>query len=161
MKLVLIVCVILASGVIGFMLKNKYKLQKEFLMFLKNFLEFSLVNVGIYKNNLSEIINNFIIQQKNKNAKYVNFFQNNGKVYTFDLNFVNEWINDETCIYELKSFFGSMGKADKDGEYEKIKREINVLEGFISKAEKQEKEKGDLYFKISLAVGIALGIIIW
>lgn len=161
MKLVIIVCIIILSGVIGYWIKLKYKNQKDFLVFIKNFLEFALIGVDIYKNNLQEIINNYKFQQKNKNAKYVKIFQKTANPQPFNVNFVDEYIFDSVYLVEIKNFFNCFGKMDKESESEKIKKQITSLESMIKSSEKLEKEKGDLYFKISLAIGVILGVIIW
>lgn len=161
MKLVIIVCIIILSGVVGYWIKLKYKNQKDFLVFIKNFLEFALIGVDIYKNNLQEIINNYKFQQKNKNAKYVKFFQKTANLQPFNVNFVDEYIFDGVYLVEIKNFFNCFGKMDKESESEKIKKQITSLESMIRISEKLEKEKGDLYFKISLAIGVILGVIIW
>lgn len=161
MKIIIIVCVLLVSGLLGYMIKLRYKEQTEFLQFIKNFIDYTLLNIGIYKNNLNDIINNYIIQQNNKSAKYIKIFQKSNNLYYFDLKNINEYVADNCFALELKSFFNNLGKFDKDNEIEKIKNMLLLLNGKIQNSEIQEKEKGDLYFKLALAVGIVISVIIW
>lgn len=161
MKYIIIVCVIFISGIIGYIIKLRFRNQKELLCYIKNYLEFLAVNISVYQNDIPTITNNFIIQQNNKNAKYVKIFQNNNNLYQINTNFIKEYIFDELYILELTSLFKNLGKSDKSNEYEKIKIELSQVDGWINASEKLEKEKGDLYFKICLALGVALSIIIW
>ena len=82
MRLLIFSLIIMFSGLIGYEIKKRYLEQKRFLIYLRSFLDYFQLNISIYKNNISEIINNYLIQQNNKNAKYDKIFLKKHKIYS-------------------------------------------------------------------------------
>lgn len=160
MKILIIFCVV-CCGIIGFIVKNRFVMQVKFLMWYKTFLENLLLNISIYKNNLTQIINNYLIMQNNKNAKFVNFFQKKDNLQAFNTKILDDYVLPEEWRMQISAFVNELGKADVLIECEKIKGNINFISQCIQDSEKDVKEKGDLYFKIWLAIGIILGVILW
>ena len=61
----------------------------------------------------------------------------------------------------IQNYFDQIGKSEYEFEFDKIKNFISVIEDKIKIAEENKKQKGDLYFKLSLAVGVVIGVLIW
>lgn len=160
MKLTIILIIVLC-GVIGFFVKSKYTNQVKILRELKNYFEFLLVNISIYKNDLSKINNNYLIVQNNKNAKFDNFFRKNNNFCDFNTKNIDEQILREDWRVQIHALILGLGKSDRELECEKLKKMIDYLSEWIVEAERQVKEKGDLYFKIWLAIGVVVGIVLW
>lgn len=161
MKYFCVVVIIFCFGFYGYANKIKYVKQKEFLIFIRNFLEYLYLNISIYKNNLTEIINSYKIQQINKNAKFDDFFQNNDNFSKFNEKIINKYIYDSLSLTILKELFLDLGKANKEIECEKIKNVVKFLEKEIEETEVDVKVKGDFSFKILLCLGLLISIIIW
>lgn len=161
MKFLVLFLILIVSGLMGLLIKNKYKNQKEILEFISNFLDYLYLNISIYKNNIIDIINNYKIQQKNKNAKYVNIFQNLNNIQLFNENFVKNYFYNIDYFDQIKLFFNSLGTNIKEEECEKIKQLNETIKGYIIKTNEDVKTKGDLYFKLCLTLGVVIDIILW
>lgn len=148
-------------GYIGFEIKRKFIKQKDFLLFIESFLNYLYLNISIYKNNLDEIINNYLIQQNNKNAKYVDFLLKNNNLKRFDEKFYETLIYKEEIKYQLNAYFFKLGKGSVESECENAKGMISFIKNEIAKTNDDIKQKGDLYFKIWLAIGVVVDIILW
>lgn len=161
MKLFFEILVVFLFGLIGFGVKYKYIAQKEFLLFIKNFVEFLEINILIYKDNIDEIINSYLIQQNNKNAKFVNFFRKNDILSRFDEKLIQIQIYNANIKNYLIAYFSNIGKGNQESEIQNAKHILKIIESGIDKTNEEIKTKGDLYFKIWLAIGVAAGVIIW
>lgn len=160
MKIVIVLIIVL-FGLIGLFVKSRYTNQVKLLRELKNYFDFLLVNISIYKNDLSKINNNYLIMQNNKNAKFDKFFRKNDNLCDFNEKIIDEAILREDWRVQIQVLISGLGKSDKELECEKIKSMTSYLSGWISEAEKDAKEKGELYFKIWLGIGAVIGIILW
>lgn len=161
MRYFLFVIILVTCGVIGYHVKNKYKKQNDMLVYLYDFVEYLHINVLIYKNNISEIINNYLIQQNNKNAKFNNLFQKNSKISSINPDFLDNNIFDENIKSNIKTFMLNLGKSELRHECEKIAEFKNILKSQIDKTRVEIKSKGDLYFKIWLSIGLVIDIVLW
>lgn len=161
MKLFLEILVVILFGLVGFSVKYKYIAQKEFLLFIKNFIEFLEINISICKDNINEIINSYLIQQNNKNAKFVNFFRKNDILSQFDEKIIQDQVYDVNLKNYLIAYFLNIGKSNQETEIQNAKHILRLIESGIDKTNEEIKTKGDLYFKIWLAIGIAAGVVIW
>lgn len=161
MKIFLLSLVLLMFGYIGFEIKRKFIKQKDFLLFIESFLNYLYLNISIYKNNLDEIINNYLIQQNNKNAKFVSFLLKNNNLKRFDEKFHETLIYKEEIKYQLNAYFSNLGKSSVESECENTKGMISFVKNEIAKTNDDIKQKGDLYFKIWLAIGVVVDIILW
>lgn len=161
MKLIIFGLIILLFGALGYQVKLKYKKQKETLQELKKFLEFLHLNISIYKNNIDEIIKMYLIQQNNKNAKLVNNFLKNNKLRVFDTKNTELNLYNENAKLAIKTYFDNLGKGDLKSECDNCKSLLSQLEIWIKETEVDLKIKGDLLFKIMLAIGVVVVIILW
>ena len=161
MKLFLLSLILFMFGYIGFEVKRKFIKQRDFLLFIDSFLNYLYLNISIYKNNIDEIINNYLIQQNNKNAKYVNFLLKNDNLERFDKKFYDTLIYNDDIKYQLETYFSNLGKSSVESECENVKSLISLVKNEIRKTNDDIKQKGDLYFKIWLAIGVVVDIILW
>ena len=161
MKYILLIIVLFLCGLIGYILKEKYRQQKEFLEFMRSFVEYLHLNISIYKNNISEIINGYIINQKNKSAKYNKLFQNKAHKPVFNMEIIDYYIYNKDVGLVIKSFLIELGSGDGEFECKKIELFKSQLEDYISITNNELKTKGELAFKLWLAIGLIVDIILW
>lgn len=161
MKYITLFLILIICGLVGLCVKNKYKKQKEMLEFLSVFLDYLYLNISLYKNNINEIINNYKIQQNNKNAKFVKLFQNSNNLRLIDEDFLKLYIYNKEYLVSIKLFFDTLGTGIKDDECEKIKQLNSLLKSYILKTNDDIKNRGDLSFKIILAIGVVIDIVLW
>lgn len=161
MKVVLLLVIIFVFALIGFQVKCKYIYQKEMLNYIKSFVEFYELNISIFNNNIVEIINNYIIQQNNKNAKFDKIFLKNNNLYRFNEKLCEIYIYDKDINFAVKSYFDNIGNSNKESECEKNKQFLKLLNSWINKTNEEIKQKGDLQFKLWLAVGVVISIVLW
>ena len=67
---------------------------------------------------------------------------------------------DEEFILYVRGYFAELGKRPLDEEINKCDRAIEYLEGRCSIYRLDLSKKGNLYFKLSVLIGIAIGIMI-
>ena len=161
MRIYILVLIVIIFGVLGFEIKRKYVEQKQILLFLKTFIEYLKLNITLYKSDISEIINNYIIMQNNKNAKYVNLFLKNNNLTQINIKNIRNNVLCKDLKFIIESYFLNLGKENIDGENKKAELVINILNEKINKSNEEIKLKGDLSFKIILSLGIVLVIILW
>lgn len=161
MKKIIYILIIFFSGVIGFEIKRKYVEQRNLLVFLKSLFEYMLLNISFYRNNTHEIINNYLIMQKNKNAKYAKLFKKNDNFIVFNKEYFKNYNYKKELNEPIISYFNNLGIANIDLECANLKKMISYTDDNILKLNEEIKVKGDLYFKISLALGIVLVIMLW
>ena len=161
MKIFIMISILLVCSLIGYQVKNKYVLQKEFLNYIKSFVEYYELNVSIFKNNIVEIINNYLIMQNNKNAKFDKLFEKNNNLQQFNKKLCKTYICDSDIIFAINSYFNNIGKSDLKNESEKNKNFLNLLNFWTAESDKEIKDKGELYFKLWLTLGVVVCIVLW
>ena len=161
MKIILIISMITTSGLIGINIKNKYQNEYLFYKFLKDFHQYVVSNITLFKNNIVEIIDNYIIMHKNKNAKYINLFLKNSNIYTYNKEFLNKYITNSENSFIILEYLNNLGKGEYLFEKEKIDNFSVLLDKRIEDSSYELKNKGELYFKLLLAIGSIVAIIIW
>lgn len=145
----------------GYFYKYKLKVENAFLEFLKEFNDFLISNISLFKNNVTSIIDNFIIMQKNKNAKFCEIFEKNNNIYTFNEKIVSKYVKNAADMEFIKVFLNKLGSNDYEFEKQKIEKFGLFLEGKIKAKKEEIKVKADLNFKLLLAIGAVICIIIW
>ncbi len=131
---------------------NKLKIVQETL----SYVEFYDNNISLFKENLVEINNRYIIMQKNKNANMYNFIENIIIKHVKYINIFNE--NDNRIIND---YFDCIGKSEYEFEKEKNRNIINFLNKLQAKTKDEVKTKGELGAKIIVAIGAVLAILVW
>ena len=161
MKIFLEICIILFFGSAGYFYKNKYKESLKTLNMLHEFACLYDSNISLFKNDLQEIINNYIITHKNKNANYCKFILKNDNIYQFNMEFLKNKIIDKNTFNVIQRYLIEIGKSEYEYEKEKNRKFEQFLTTKIIEENKLEKEKGGLGFKLMLALGAVVAIVIW
>ncbi len=161
MKLAFIILIVICFGIVGFMYKKSLERQWLFLKYIKKFHDFYSSNITLFKNNIVEIIDNYIIMHKNKNANFSKIFLKNNNLYQFDNKFLQIYTrNNDVCLI-IENYLKSLGKNEYYFEKEKIYEFSSFINNKIDESYLNLKNKGDLYFKLMLAIGAVIGIILW
>lgn len=160
MKIFSVVIIVGMCGVVGYNYKSSITKKLELLKLLRKYTEFVESNLTLFKTDLLKINNKFIIMQKNKNAECLQNILNNTTLKSNNTYFYKV-IKDKDVCEIIISFMSELGKGEYDFEIEKINRFLLFLNKQITKCEDDVKNKGDLFFKLSLAVGAVLGVCIW
>lgn len=153
--------IIIIFGLIGYEIKRKYIEQKNILLFFKSLIEYLKLNITLYKSNVDEIINNYKIMQNNKNAKYVNLFLKNNNFNANIIKNSNNCFNDKDTKNLIETYFFNLGKEDIVGENKKAEVILKSINDSLAKINKEIKTKGDLYFKLMLALGVVMVVFLW
>ena len=161
MKILFCLIIIFAFGITGYLYKQRYILRLKFANYLLSFVEYYDSNLSLFKTNMIEIINVFIIMQKNKSEKYIKLFQKNGQVFEINEEILKNNLNNESVLYHTKSYLNSIGKNEYDYEKEKNKNFKEYIKQQIAIFEDEIEKKGSLGFKIMLAIGAVVAILIW
>lgn len=161
MKTIIILLVVFMFCYIGYFIKIKYKKQKLYLETIKEFIDYYKTNMFVFRNNIVEIIKSFKIIQKNKNAIGENIFKNSEKIYIFDKEFAENYVFDKELINYINNYLSNIGTQNFELENEKLDLFLKYINETILKTNKEIKMKGDLYFKVFIAIGLFAAIIIW
>lgn len=161
MKIILLFLIVLCFGLIGYFYKQKLKDEKEAYLILKSYVEFLSANITLFKTNLAEINNNYIIMQKNKNAKSYKLIYKNTNNHVINPVIFEKLIQNKNDYFVIKSFFENLGKNEYEFEKESIKEFEKFVDLRLKNQEFLIKNKGDLTFKIMLAIGAIVAILLW
>lgn len=161
MKILLVLIVIFAFGLVGYIYKQKLKNELDFFKFINEFEEYYNSNMTLFKCDIIEIIDKFIIMQNNKNAKYINLFLKNNNLYAINKDFISKQITNKESLETIYKYLTLCGKSEYDFEKEKNENFKAYINNSIIDSEKLYKEKGGLVFKLLLAIGSVIGILIW
>lgn len=159
MKILIVVLVMFGSGFVGYIVKSKYLSQLNLIKDMLDFLSLYKSNLSFYHENLHEIILKYNINQKNKNAKNTLFQLNNG-IFVPNYSIFSKIYNSDIANLS-KDYFFSLGSVDLLNENEKLDKFQKVLEVAYENTKVDLKQKGELWFKICLAIGAVIAIIIW
>ena len=155
------ISIIIAFGIVGILVKKKYERENEFYKFLKNFHQYYISNVSLFKNNVVEIIDNYIIMHKNKSANYIKIFAKSNNIYQFNHEIIERNIIKKEDAVIVLNYLNNIGKGEYVFEKEKIYEFSKYLDVKIDESLIDLKNKGELYFKLLLAIGAVIAIILW
>ena len=161
MKKFVIVFVVFCFCYIGYLVKQKFKNQRNCLEQIKNFLDYFKANMSVLKSDVVEIINDYKFIQNNKNAKEFHLFQNNENLVEFNSKLLERYIYDENLSSVLAKYFDDFGMRTHEFEREKLDDFLPFIDLCIQNTNEEIKSKGDLWFKILIAVGLVLAIVLW
>ena len=161
MKIIFLILILILFCAIGYLFKEKYKKQKLILEHIDDFLMFYKSKIVISKNNIVEIINEYKIMQNNKNANLQNIFQNNNNLFNFNENLAKRYIFDEKLLKIIVDYFENIGAGNQNFEIEKINSFSKIIKEYLNKTSQEIKTKGEISFKISIALGLVVLIILW
>ncbi len=161
MKILICLIVLILCAGVGYALKWKAKKEQDFLEYLKDFTNYFLANISLFKNNVVAIIDNYNITQKNKNAKFSEIFEKTSNFYQIESKNVARYISDEANKNVICEFLKNVGSNEYDYERKKAEDFMKFLDEKIQYTKSEKIKKSDLNFKLFLAVGAVICIIIW
>lgn len=118
-------------------------------------------NISLFKNNLIQVIDSFLVSEKDKNAKFCEMFKKNGEVYDFDSNLISKFAGGNADGDIICGFLKNAGANEYDYEKSKISNFVSFLDEKINLKQEELKTKGDLALKLCLSIGAVICIIIW
>ena len=161
MKIFLIVGIIICFGMIGYLYKLKLKQEILFLNYVYDFEQYYASNITLFKNNVVEIIDNYIIMQKNKNANNCNLFIKTNNIYSINKDIIKKYIQTKEIQEIVLLYFENLGKVEYYDEKEKNEKIEKYLKEKIKICSENCNNKGTLYFKILLSIGVIVAILLW
>ena len=132
MKILICLIVLILCAGVGYALKWKAKKEQDFLEYLKDFTNYFLANISLFKNNVVAIIDNYNITQKNKNAKFSEIFEKTSNFYQIESKNVARYISDEANKNVICEFLKNVGSNEYD--YERIHEECGGRCYYISRS---------------------------
>lgn len=118
-------------------------------------------NIILFKNNVVEIIDNYIIMQNNKNAKFNKLFLKNNNLYSYNEEFLYSILLDKSEANIIFQYLQQIGKNEYEFERKKNESISEILKIKINESFENINKKGDLYLKILLSIGAIISILIW
>ena len=161
MKSFSIIFIMTVSFFVGYLYKNRINNELNFLIYMKNFAEYLKSNINLFKNNIVQIIDEFLLINHTKNAKFNQIFEKNTEIYQFSKKNIEKMISNNQISFLVFNFLNTLGTNDYEFEGEKINDFINTLNTYIVSFTQMKKEKGELFFKLSLSVGAIISILVW
>jgi len=161
MKYCFLILIVVLFGAIGYYSKFKLINQKRIIAAIKNYVEFYDSNITIFKVNLIDINNKYIIMQNNKNAKINIFKTNSANICEFNINLIKNSLYNIQEIEVIERYFLQIGTGNYEYEKNKNKQLLEFLNKLKVAVDSDIKTKGELKFKILLAVGAVIAILLW
>ena len=161
MKIIVSLFIMLFFGGIGYYFKLRQKREVEFFNYLYDYANFCKSNISLFKNNMVNITENYIITQKNKNANYNNIFEKSGLIYQISRNSVEKYIEDKKECEIVYNFLNGIGGNDYEFERKRIDYFLNYVNDKKNNDFEKRLKDADLKFKIFLAIGAVVCIVIW
>ncbi len=161
MKILICVVVFGGCGLFGYLYKRRLKQECDLVEFLLEFEKYYNSNMTLFKNNVVEIINNFFNLKKDSKAKFNQIIICNNSIFEANESELKKYITNESMRSVIKNYLNGLGKNDYEFEKEKNKNFEDYILTELSNSKKNLEQKGNLYFKLSLALGAVLCIIIW
>ena len=161
MKIILIICVMCASGYVGFMLRQKLKIEHKMASFLLDFEKFYNSNMTLFKNDVVAIIDGFVASRNKKNGENFEIFEKTNNIYNFNTALLEKCFKSKTAVAVSSEYLNSLGKNEYEFEKEKNKNFEEFISKVCDESLKSYEKKGSMIFKLCLAIGAVLSIIIW
>lgn len=159
MKILLIVCLMIVFGGAGYIYKLKLKSEYLFNCYLLDFVKFYNSNMTLFKNDVVAIIDKFL-STKNKNAKFDDLFVKCNNIYSFNNKVFEKYLSNSNAQI-VNEYLSSVGKNEYEFEKEKNNNFEKFLNDAINVSKLNFENKGSLYFKLSLAIGAVVCIVLW
>lgn len=156
MKIIICILILICSMFISYFYKKHFESRLEMVNSLIDYIEYYDSSISLFKENLNEINNKYIIMQNNKNANKIQFSSKNNILL---IEYVKIFNNSDNQI--INRYLTNMGNNEYDFEKEKNKSMLDFLSRLKQKVSEETKQKGDLGSKIIVAIGAIIAIIIW
>ena len=155
MKYLICVLIVAFSAGVGKMLSKKYVVRDMFFKELLDFLNLLKSNISFKKMKVEEIYNNFFEGE----PKFKNLFEemkSSGQI----TNSKQFWFLKNEEKKTLESFLKTLGTGNDVTEMQNIENYISSLKDKIHDAEDNRKKNESIIYKVSLAVGAVICILI-
>ena len=149
--------ILLASGYIGLHFKKHYKSRHFLLIEFYKLAEYIRLEINFKKTAITDILKNFTTENP-EIRRIINDIisaRQNGKTTEDALK--SNLLKDEKKL--LIEFFDKLGSKDIESEISDIDLLIGKLKTLTAVTEKDIKHKGDLYFKLSILIGLMVCVI--
>lgn len=161
MKIIITILIIICSWIVGYSYKQRFIKEEKLLLLIKEYLGFLKTNIVLFKNNIIDINNQYIIMHKNKNANNYKIYLKNSGYKTFDIEKIKITITKKDAQSIIVNYLETLGQCEYELEKERLDLFLNFINDELKNNKNNQKEKGDLYYKISLSIGIVLSILVW
>lgn len=146
MKVVISVSILLLSVIISSKLSFHYKQRQDFLENLLDFLEYLYQKVSIERQPLSKVISSY---------------NGDESANIFDINVLNELsYMEKDELVDINRFINNFGKSTGEIEKKRLKVFIEKVQENLEKAKEDKKKFVPLYFKLGVAFGASVVLII-
>lgn len=175
MKIALVILIMLASYLIGQSIKDRVKNEYDFIVYLKNFTIFLKSNFSMFKVDIVQIIDDFILLQDNDinggNSIYkasCNSYKEFNKIFCKENGVYkiikseiekNNNINEDSFV--IFNYLESLGSNSYEFEENKINSFLIFLETKQKEYFDNIKTKGVLSQKVIISIGLIVSILIW
>lgn len=150
-----------SSFLIGYSYKQRFVKEGELLLLIKDYLNYLKTNIVIFKNNIIDINNQYIIMHKNKNANNTKIYLKNNNYIIFNIEKIKNIITNNDVQDVVVNYLEMLGRCEYELERERLNLFLNYIDDELKNNKNNQKEKGNLYFKISLSIGMVLSILVW
>lgn len=152
MKFIIIIILLLAFAIVGFLIYDSFKRKK---VFYNNIVDLCLHlshEIRFSKNDIKKIITSSKVKYCNELKEYL-------QAYLMQQLYSPKLLNENENI-EVVEFLESLGKFDVDGELKNINKYKELFKNKFNLATQQEKTKGAALFKIFIILGLLVAIIL-
>lgn len=161
MKYIVLVFIVAIFGILGYQKKRFYLNQKKTLQSLIDYVIYYDANLSVLKNNLTQINDDYLITHNNKNANIYNILLKNNNIYQFNLKIIKNTLFNLNQSSVIINYLQHIGMSEYENEKNKNKEILEVLNNALVKCGENIINRGELYFKIMLAIGAIFAILIW
>lgn len=161
-KLILGGTICIVVSFIGLVIKRKYKVNADFMTAYVDFVGYAKTEISNNKTPVFTIIDSYIARENNIFTKVLGVINNNLKKDIVD----SESYPKECALVDKKRIKTLISDIESVGKYDSV-TEINKLKSIeerslkdAQKATEKYKKDGVMAFKLSVAIGIAIMIIL-
>lgn len=161
MKYILMIIIVFSFGLIGFHKKQKIKNKNKLIQLMIDYVNFYDANLSVFKNDLFEINNTFIITQKNKSANTSDLIIKNDNLFKINNELLQRYFRKDNELAVLLGYFQTIGKSEYNEEKTKNIEIKNVFDKMLKRTTEEIKTKGEMTVKLLLSVGAVIAILLW
>lgn len=165
MQIIVFLSIVLISGYVGVQFAKKYIKKENFYIDLLSFCNVTFTEINFTQNKLKKIINQNINNYKTEFKKFLNIFSKH----------LDDEINDEVFMQTVKrqfdflleqeivqivTFFVNIGRVDVDNELNKLDIFKADIKRILDNTSQKKKQYVPMVIKLSLLLGVGIGILI-
>ncbi|MGN1208253.1 MAG: stage III sporulation protein AB [Christensenellales bacterium] len=155
MKIAILGLIFASVSFLGFRIGGKFKEKEKFYYDFKNFLIYLKSEIGFFKKDIVEIVDNFSTKNFHLNELLQNYKQSLIDKKFNKINILNDEENDK-----LKKFFDGIGVSDCDSQTEYVEKNLEIFGKKYEEAKIENLKKGNMYKKLSILIGILICVVL-